>query len=121
MEEQRIIPLCSVNQPLHRPNDVFSRRYRLGIVRIISEHDDIRRVIPEALCGEVHQHPYWLHVEEHGLREEGLTADEGSDVLGIVDASSELVVGAVVVDPNLKTPIQQLSPIRNIEEVDRTD
>ena len=76
MEEQRVIRLSVLNQPVHGPNDIILGRDTHGILLVVGEDDHILATIPEAFV------------------------QEGGHVGDVVDTSIELIGLTEIVDPN---------------------
>lgn len=77
MKEQSIIPLSSMNKPLHRFDYVVPRRHSPRVVVIISEHNNVVKLIAISLCNKL------------------------LDIVDVVDTASELSTGSNIVYTDL--------------------
>jgi hypothetical protein len=97
MEEQSVVSLCTIDQPLHGIDDVTSGRELPRIARVVSEKDNIFGLISKTIYG--------LDGIRHRTDERQvlqLTLDETLHVVHIIDAPSKLALGSKVDDTNQK-------------------
>lgn len=89
VQEQRIVPLSTLDQPLHCPNDILPRWQLTRIPRLVRQDDNVRWIVPESFYHQPMSRPG------------ALTTDELVDIVYVVDTSTQLTTCAKVVDADL--------------------
>lgn len=79
MEDQRVVRLRALDEPVHRVEDVHARRARARVGRVVREHHDVVPPVPAS-------------------------AQEAAHVARVVHAPEQLVRLALVVDADLSPP-----------------
>lgn len=52
MEEQGVVRLSTLDQPMHGGEDVGTSWNLTGVAGVVCEHDDVFRLVPVSLCSD---------------------------------------------------------------------